>query len=274
MYRMENMKRYLENWKNYLLKLKTEKEKALLNAPKGTLRVVCGAVETKYYKRENPKNTTGIYIPKKDIKIAKELAQKDYDEKVLQCVNQELKFISNTMMSMPKKFHEQVYEQLHPLRQTLIIPTREPDEQFIKKWEEFEYDKKLFDPDFPEYRTDKNERVRSKSEILIANLLNKLGIPYRYECPLKLKSIGSSNPNLTIYPDFTLLDKRNRKEVFLEHFGMMDNLEYVENVVLKLSTYESNGIYVGKQLLVTYETGKQPFNQKNLQRKLKDFFEI
>ena len=271
---MENMKKYLENRQNYLLKLKAEKENALLNAPQGSLRVVCSSGETKYYKRENPKNTTGIYIPKKEIKIAKELAQKDYDEKVLQFVDQELKFITNTMKNIPKNFHEQVYGQLHPLRQTLITPTREPDEQFIKKWEEFEYDKKSFEPDFPDYRTDKNERVRSKSEILIANLLNKLGIPYRYECPLELKIRGNHTPNFMMYPDFTLLDIRTRKNVYLEHFGMMDNLDYVEKAVLKISTYEANGIYVGKQLLVTYETMKQPFNPKLLERKLRDFFQL
>ena len=271
---MENMKKYLENRQKYLLRLKTEKENSLSSAPKGSLRVVRSSGETKYYKRENPKNTTGIYIPKKEIKIARELAQKDYDEKVLQSVNQELKFITNTMKTMPEDVHEHVYGQLHPLRQTLITPTREPDEQFIKKWEELEYDKKSFEPEFPDYRTDKNERVRSKSEILIANLLNKLGIPYKYECPLKLRIRGNIVPNFTIYPDFTLLDVRTRKNVYLEHFGMMDNLEYAEKAVLKISTYEANDIYVGKQLLVTYETVKQPLNPKLLERKLRDFFQL
>ena len=45
----------------------------------------------------------------------------------------------------------------------------------------------------------------------------------------------------------------------------------------ELSVYieiNGNGIYVGKQLLVTYETMKQPFNPKLLERKLRDFFQL
>ncbi len=39
------------------------------------------------------------------------------------------------------------------------------------------YEKMSFREDAPEYYSNKGERMRSKSEVIIANLLDKLGIP-------------------------------------------------------------------------------------------------
>ena len=59
-----------------------------------------------------------------------------------------------------------------------------------------------------------------------------------------------------MYPDFTILKMPERREVYLEHFGMLDDESYLENVLCKISTYERSGIYPGVDLFVTYETGK------------------
>ena len=112
----------------------------------------------------------------------------------------------------------------------------------------------------------KEERVRSKSEKIIADKLYSLGIPYRYECPLTLAG------NIKMYPDFTILRMMTREEVYLEHFGMMDDANYVENVIFKLNTYEKNDIYLGVNLFVTYETSKKPINTMAVDRMLKQLF--
>ena len=110
----------------------------------------------------------------------------------------------------------------------------------------------------PEFYTTNGERVRSKSEIIIADLLTKEGIPYRYECPIYLIGIGR------IYPDFTVLNIRNRKEFLWEHFGMMDDPVYAENAIHKIRLYEQNGFFPGENLILTYESKKTPINQKIL----------
>ena len=104
-------------------------------------------------------------------------------------------------------------------------------------------------------------RVRSKSEIIIANMLKTLNIPYKYECPLK---IG----NILLYPDFTILDVKGRRERYLEHFGMMGDLDYVNNMMLKISTYEKNNIFIGDKLICTFESAKRPLNISTLKNKL------
>ncbi len=65
-----------------------------------------------------------------------------------------------------------------------------------------------------EYRTEKGELVRSKSEMNIANALFRTEIPYKYECPLTL------NDGRVIYPDFTVLDVYNRRLVCWEQMRL------------------------------------------------------
>lgn len=104
----------------------------------------------------------------------------------------------------------------------------------------------------PVYLTDNGEYVRSKSELNIANLLYKMNVPYKYECPLTF-----SNGKI-IYPDFTLLDIRNRREVYWEHRGMMDDRNYLKHTVQRGKDYRKEGIYIGDHLLITEETSVLP----------------
>lgn len=74
----------------------------------------------------------------------------------------------------------------------------------------FEYRGKGFDESTSEFYTAKGEKVRSKSEVIIADVLSREGIPYRYEYPLYLKGIGK------VHPDFTVLNVKQRKEIYWE----------------------------------------------------------
>ncbi len=51
-----------------------------------------------------------------------------------------------------------------------------------------------------------------------------------------------------------------------EHFGMMDDSDYVEKALYKIMRYEENGIFQGDNLILTYETRKNPINQKQIRR--------
>ena len=80
------------------------------------------------------------------------------------------------------------------------------------------------------------------------------GVPYRYEYPLKIRGWG------VFYPDFYALNVRTREEFILEHFGMMDNPEYLRKFMKKTRIYEKNGIYFGNNLLCTFETSADPLD--------------
>ena len=245
----------------YLLSIKKQKETELVDSPKAKLRIE-GEYErgkqVKYFVRTEMQDYKGAYIKAQDKSLAIKLAQKDYDEKVLKSIDKELQAIMKYKSNYPQITAEQVYEKLHKERQKLVKPIAVSDREFLRQWEEYEYAGKNFDDNMPELYTDRNERVRSKSEVIIADSLYKANIPYRYECPLEFKN------GLVVYPDFTLLNKKTRENIYWEHLGMMDDATYAENAIQKINTYMQNGIYVGKNLLLTFETRNNPINHRTI----------
>ena len=65
-----------------------------------------------------------------------------------------------------------------------------------------------------------------------------------------------------MHPDFTLLNIKERKEVYWEHFGMMDDREYRDEALMKIREYESNGYYQFNSVIWTFESVKYPINTK------------
>ena len=85
--------------------------------------------------------------------------------------------------------------------------------------------------------------VRSKSEIIIANMLTERQVPFWYEKPLFA-------PDGTFYlPDFTIMVQG--EEYYLEHVGRLDLPKYKSHWENKKKWYDK--FFKGK-LLTTYET--------------------
>ena len=205
------------------------------------------------------------YIPKKNITLARNLAQRDYDNKLLKEIDNRQKAVDRFLNEYPQAGLESIYKELNEYRKKLIHPIIETDEEYAKVWLSTPYVRKIVGEDVPEIFTENGERVRSKSEKMIADKLKQLGIPYRYEAPLKL------GRTTILHPDFTILNIRERKEYYYEHFGMMDNPEYIESALKRLELYEKNGIYPGDKLLFSWETVAMPLNMKLVEGMLKKF---
>ena len=116
--------------------------------------------------------------------------------------------------------------------------------------------------------TNQGEHVRSKSEKIIADELFRLGIPYIYEAPLNL---ADKTNIITLHPDFTAMNKSSGKIYYIEHFGKMDDKEYISGAINKLDLYERNGILLGKNLIILHETKEFPLNVKVLQNYIEEF---
>lgn len=103
-----------------------------------------------------------------------------------------------------------------------------------KEWANADYPKNTL-----EYRglhlTSFGLRVRSRGEIVIAEVAHTLGIPFRYDQLISLDD-GS-----TIYPDFTFEDSYY-EEFYIEYCGMMDYPDYVRRHLIKRAHYERSGI--------------------------------
>ena len=201
---MKEIKEKLIEEYNELEQIKEKAEKSLENAPEGKLRVIKGNNRIQYYNRLKPKESYGKYVRKKDISLAKKLAQKEYDINVIKRIEQrkrEILSILKSIESLTSKTILDICNEISKERKELIQPYILPDDMYVKLWKENTYKGKEFVLDMPEIYTEKGERVRSKSEKIIADKLALMNIPYHYEYPLKLKGFG------IVYPDFLLLNK-------------------------------------------------------------------
>ena len=99
----------------------------------------------------------------------------------------------------------------------------------------------------------------------IADKLNMMNIPYCYEVPLYLKGYGY------VKPDFKVLNVATRKEYYWEHYGMMDNKDYIIKALKKKNSYISNNFIVGDNLIETYESQSCPLDTRNVEKIIKTF---
>ncbi|MBU3214780.1 AAA family ATPase [Clostridium estertheticum] len=96
------------------------------------------------------------------------------------------------------------------------------------------------------HKTIRGEMVRSKSEVIVANILDKMKIEYIYE-----ESLNVSGK--TYIPDFTLRYKG--KTAYLEHLGMLRDKSYKKHWDEKRANYESVGISETLGNLIITEDG-------------------
>lgn len=228
----------------------------------GSVKAIKHGESYQYYLK-GPKDAKYVYVKAIDREAVRKIVQMEYDKKVINAAEKEYKILTSLLNNYKEVTAEKIYESMAKGKQKLIVPVKLTDAEYIKKWREMEYEPLGFRENSPEYYSSRGERMRSKSEVIIANLLDKLNVEYKYEKPLKLRNIG------IVHPDFTLLDVKARKEIFLEHLGMLDDQAYRNNAILKIRDYENSGFYVGDRLIVTEESVNCPIDVKNVERKIK-----
>ena len=234
-------------------------EKRLQEAPEGSLRLSRSQNCVQYYHcMEGDKN--GKYLTKKKETLIRMLAQKSYDEKVLQIVKRRFLHLERLLKDYANDEIVAVYEKEHAERRKLIQPVEISLEQQLREWKEIPYQGKEFQEGVPVIMSERGERVRSKSEKIIADYFFRHGIEYKYECPLYLRGVGN------VYPDFTLFSKKTGKEMYWEHNGRMDDPAYARKFVRKMQAYESNDIFPGDRLILSYETEQSVLSTASIER--------
>ena len=223
-------------------------------APEGYLRISSDKNHPRYYQCTN--NKKGNYIPRNNKELPKLLAQKTYNKTVLKKAEGRLKQIKKILQDYTDDEIERIYTSMHKERQLLVTPIEPTWNQLLMKWYEEEYQGKEFKEGIPVILTEKGERVRSKSEKIIADYLYRKNILYKYEKPLYLNGYG------IVYPDFTLLSRKTGKEIYWEHEGMMDDQEYARKAIQKIESYQMNDIYQADRLILTFETKQCVLNSK------------
>ncbi len=265
---MHGLKELLIKEEKRLKDIKNIVDKNLLDIPDGTLRVTTSKNAVQYIHCVEDSGEQGYkltYIKKSDMSLARQLAQKSYDQKVKKLVDRRLKQIEKIIKEYEDNEIDKIYYELHPERKKLVITATKTWEQKLDEWKSISYVGKGFGENVPEIYTKKGERVRSKSEKIIADTFYDLGIEYKYECPLNLKGVG------IIYPDFTILRKRDTKIVYWEHDGRMDDPEYAQKALRKMNSYIANDIFPGDNLIVSFESSGNVLNDRIIRKMISKY---
>nr|MBQ8253802.1 hypothetical protein [Lachnospiraceae bacterium] len=236
-------------------------EKQLHTFPEGTLKIKEKHGKTYFYRQvKKAKGRKEIYIKRQDVDVARQLAQKTYLQKVCRVLGEQLQALNVFARTYNDTAIEQIYDEFPHERKQLIKPLAGSVWQKLKEWKEEVYEPYNTYPEYKIYETDRGEMVRSKSEVIIANLLYQYrkDMDYKYERPLILKE--KNGKEITVHPDFTLISRRTGNIYYYEHAGKIDDPKYAMDFVKKIELYVANDILQGRNLLITYETAGAPLS--------------
>ena len=226
--------------------------------PQGHLRVVIAHRKEKnvhlYFHRERPTDSNGRYLSKDEMGLARNLAQKEYCEKVLSAAKKEKKEIEKICEKFSKDTLLEAYTKMKKGKRILVEPYVLPDEEYARRWQAKKYEGGKFEEGDSVQYTKRGDRVRSKSEQIIADRLYDAKIPYRYEYPLEYVK------DRLIYTDFTVLNPKTRRVYRWEHFGRMDDENYRKTFFWKQSVYMSCGYVPGVNYICTFEDNENPLD--------------
>lgn len=108
------------------------------------------------------------------------------------------------------------------------------------------------------HRTEKGHLVRSKSELVIANMLFQLGIPYEYERVLDGTAAAGR-----LRPDFSFVTA-DGDLIIWEHLGMLSRPDYKRGWEWKHEWYKRNGFAEGETLFTSTEDEEHGLDSSSL----------
>ncbi len=182
------------------------------------------------------------------------LARKKYIETALGNVKRNVELLDKAISSYKPVGEESVLKRLYdkyPAAADVILSGRRESTEWA---ESFEHQDDFY-TDGLKSTSSKGEKMRSGGEMYIASRLEHFGIPYRYESPLRM-------PDHDYSPDFTIMRPRDRKILYWEHFGMVNDINYIRNNLGKVGDYIDYGIKPWDNLIMTFNNEKGGYNGK------------
>ena len=202
----------------YLRRLKTNLEKRLKSMPEGNLRRKKTRNRIYYYVKDGVRERSLNNLPQlRDIYIEK------------QWVEGQLKIIKRDIPVMERFLRDYAPLFPSPLQWELL----EAEQNAYRKEERRHYYKGVY--------------FRSKSEVVIAMVLDSHGFEFKYEVALHING-------RTIYPDFVIRRKRDGKIFIWEHFGLISNDEYRQKMYRRLEELHEAGFNLWDNLLISFDS--------------------
>ena len=266
---MDTIIQLLQERLESLERLKSIIESDLKKLPPGARRLSYSHRFVQYYQViEKKTNIVRRYIPAAKMDLARKLGQKDYLGDLHSVILEEIDEIKRILRKDKLFLSNRVYGNLHPSRKKLVDPYLLDEDEYAELWLKRPFEANPYHPEHLIYQTKRGEMVRSKAEELLADMYFELGVPYKYDAAVYLDN------GLVRYIDFILLHKASRKEFYHEHLGRLDNPGYLLSNMQKLDLYRQNGIFTGKNLILTHEIDGSPLNLEAIRKNTRELFGI
>lgn len=202
----------------YLNRLKVNLEKRLEAMPEGDLRRKKTRNKIYYYVKDSVRESSLHDLPElRDIYIEKEW------------IEGQLKVIKRDIPVMEKFLRDYAPLLPNPIQWEML----EAEQNSFKKEERRHYYKGVY--------------FRSKSEVLVAMVLDSHGLEFKYEAALHING-------RTIYPDFVIRGKRDGKIFIWEHFGLIYLDKYRRNMYERLEELHQAGFNPWDNLLMSFDS--------------------
>ena len=181
---------------------------------------------------------------------AYELLSNNVDS-IRKAIDTQIPFDPDQILKSMKKAYALLPEEYFFDRNKLIISSGLDEDlaERIKRHEEWwkkPYKEYWGYPENKTKLTSRGQKVRSISELLIAEALYKYSIPFHYEEELVVDG-------KTFAPDFTF-EGGDYNKFYLDYFGMMKNPKYAKKNFIKLDDYFDIGLVPGENLIVVFDS--------------------
>ena len=274
LYASEELYAWIQRRADALKKLIDQKEKDLAKyqskLPPGKIKASADGEKhsrEQFYWRKNADEKTGTYLKKtpENQRFIKMMIQREYDQKLLKAAKKEYCYLLGGKRFLTMDSFQKAYASMGAVKQKWVSLAFISDEQYEEEWLRQSFSNPEYKSENKVYKTKQGEEVRSKSELIIANALFEKRIPYRYECPL------TDSGRIWAVPDFTVLNGRERKEYYWEHFGMMGDPEYARNALKKIRSYEKHHMFPGSEVIFTFESDEVQMNVESIEDIINNF---
>lgn len=239
---------------------------AMNRMPEGRLGVKNIRGKWRYYHIDE-KTRKQTYIPKTQLELIHQLKQKRWIKKAIKIMEKNLKFQEEILKHYEPYDHHYLQKLLPQSDSDKILEEYEydvlPD---LDKWAATPYRKNPYHPEELRHTTSFGLKVRSKSEMMIAELLHGLKIPFHYDAAIRI--VDTNHNEKFKYVDF-LIKLPHGGFIVWEHMGMFVKETYREDQFKKLTEYFFNNIYMGKNLIITMDGPNGEFDNLEVERIIK-----
>lgn len=201
------------------------------------------------------------YLSVKDTEYIKKCCEAAYYRKLIPVLQREMRTLQSFMRYYKPAGKHDVWTKLPDGYKKLTSQIFRDKKEICKAWEYGEFNANPMQITNARYVSKKGEVMRSRIELIVADMLYDLGISYRYECRLDLAS-GY------VFPDFTIMHPESLELYYIEIFGMMDDPKYESDAFRKIAKYAASDVY--SHLLMFFDHKDAPISPACIRQTLEN----